>query len=182
MGSGRGKSRRVSALYPSEPLASQSPKPARGFDADKWADFLYSSGVEDTGVFSYYLGHKVAQEHVTATSISVADFVADLGKLASNLFADAVAVGALELPRGYNVNSFKFNACTDANKRWARNSVDVRLRDYPHVANGDPNTNCSFPVDPFTSMQAAKVADLLERIDGTLRVLERAVRAKNSSL
>ena len=100
MGTGRGKTRRASGLQPQ--LKTQGNiytdgPPTVIFQREKWLEFLRSTGVQSVKLQQYYLGR-------TAKDLQSADYE----KIVTELFADAVASGALTLPAPHKAEDFKF--------------------------------------------------------------------------
>ena len=111
MGSGKGKSRRASASAPSAAVADQRVV----WDEDKWNSFVRNTGLDYDGVNGmpgdgvklehYYLGER--EEGVSERG---EDIVADFVRMYAELFADAIAVGAISLPVPYKAEDFEFKA------------------------------------------------------------------------
>ena len=93
MGSGRGVTKRVRVS------SAQIISPVAVYNYEKWAEFLEKSGLRNVKACKYYLGR---DEHWTAYSEE------EHSRLITDLFADAVTVGALELPDPYVAHDFKF--------------------------------------------------------------------------
>ena len=100
MGSGRGKTRRAQALV------SQAAKQTKKFDAafqeDKWKEFVRDSGLRKVNLQQYYLGKIVP---------NLTDSEAEV--IITNLFNDAVLVGAITLPANCVSDDFQFFIETD---------------------------------------------------------------------
>src|ERR1022692_1145024 len=93
MGSGRGATKRV------QTVSAQTTSPTVVYDYKKWGEFLEKSGLRNVKACKYYLGR---DEHWTAYSEE------EYTKLITDLFADAVEVGVLELPSFYVAENFEF--------------------------------------------------------------------------
>ncbi len=117
MGSGQGKSRRGQVVSPrlEAQASTRTPVPAAQrrnhlavFQEQKWAEFLKKSDLEGTTIIKYYLGS------VPKTLVE-----ADYEKMITELFADAVTVGAILLPvqyrhpAPYTVEDFVFTVSPD---------------------------------------------------------------------
>ena len=102
MGAGQGKIRRVRAV-----VAAASPQ-VYYYDK-KWEEFVAKSGILEMDTLAYYLG-KTPDELTSA----------EQGKFFTELFADAVVVGAIVLPAPYVAEDFRFH-------------VDAGKNDYDHV-------------------------------------------------
>ena len=103
MGAGQGKSRRtqiVSAGAKTQ-IAAAGAKTVLALpvlDDKKWEQFVHSSELETVNVYQYYLGRNDLPRYNND----------EHRKVAKELFEDAVAVGALNLPSSYNVDDFEF--------------------------------------------------------------------------
>ena len=91
MGSGKGRTRRAQATS----FAKQGQEVT--WDVDKWNEFVDGETMKNVMVDEYYLS-KGAMESA----------LENYGLVFSELFADAVAVGAIVLPDGVNVDDFRF--------------------------------------------------------------------------
>ena len=100
MGSGKGKQRRVQAAtaqpVPDDLRDKRSSVSTEEERKRKWRIFAKKSGVAGVKITQYYLGRDVIPT------------VSDCNKMASELFNDAVQVGAVVLPDGYSVEDFEF--------------------------------------------------------------------------
>src|ERR1035437_6868886 len=88
MGSGKGKTRRAKAVAP--PTITQGVL----YDQRKWREFVGSHELQHVTVRDYYLGGTVSPS------------AADYARMFSELFQDAVAVGAITLPAPYQAEDF----------------------------------------------------------------------------
>ena|ERR1035437_2933334 len=110
MGAGQGKTRRASGLQPTtEPAVIGTM-----VDERAWKTFVAQSLPPSTKLFSYYLGKDAA------TSESI-----DYQKLVSELFADAVAVGAVLLPAPLTADKFEFSTYRNS----GREQLTIRAAD-----------------------------------------------------
>src|ERR1039458_2180378 len=91
MGSGRGQARRTQKPFMQIPTRPTQEMP-------KWGEFVKTSGLEKTRVFAYYLNDAHTQGHAYF----------EREKLTTELFQDAVSVGAITLPPPYKVDDFEF--------------------------------------------------------------------------
>src|ERR1039458_7396087 len=96
MGSGKGKSRRSQskelAVGSKSPAVSKEPTRV-AFHPKKWEEFAQRKGMPELGLWSYYCGQPpVGKNHMGSSSKAFNAVVA-------GLFADAVAVGAIEIGR-----------------------------------------------------------------------------------
>ena len=89
MGSGKGKTRRVGAAATRADLVV--------FEQSLWQDFVSDSGLGDTPLAQYYLGRNVRRYKGS-----------EFERVLNELFADAVAVGAITLPPSYRAEYFIF--------------------------------------------------------------------------
>src|ERR1035437_9366324 len=108
MGSGKGQARRARAVQTSAQLAKAV------WHEERWGEFVKSSGIAKTKAFSYYLG----KGHTRWQTES------DAAQVTEELFGDAVGVGAIVLPSGYEVEDFKFEVGPDINT-----GVTISLRE-----------------------------------------------------
>ena len=126
MGSGRGQSRRaqaVQALFIPEAIWAE----------EKWSEFLKSSGLERTKIFSYY------SEDRWKKMLSEGE----REKLTAELFKDAVAVGAIILSADYEVDDFEFKVKSE--KGAYNPAIDVFLKKRPDLdRRGVVNVHYSF--------------------------------------
>ena len=94
MGAGKGKSRRAQSNLSTENETGVSvvsqPK--------KWEEFVYDGGLQDVCLYDYYHGAG------SRNQCSPAEYKMIVGEL----FADAVAVGALSLPNPWKADDFEF--------------------------------------------------------------------------
>src|ERR1017187_6209721 len=101
MGSGRGKNRRAAALIVTrqdQVLFGQGLlKNPVVYDPAAWQDFVRESELGSVPIAEYYLGRNA--QHYTGPEHE---------KVMDELFADAVAVGAITLPPSYKAQSFTF--------------------------------------------------------------------------
>ena len=114
MGSGKGKTRRTSGLQPGSRITSGapqlraqtqkttwSPPPYIYEDSfDKWTEFVHDSGLEGTNYFKYYLGDDYSVNNSATWTVP------NMEKAFNELFEDAVAIGAIELPQSYVAEDF----------------------------------------------------------------------------
>ena len=100
MGAGQGKMRRV--LRPGLESGAQAKAAVNraSFDRAKWEKFVAESGLERVRISDYPLGRDA---EVTVLLITPHQ------KMVTELFQDAVAVGALTLPDAYGAEDFQFN-------------------------------------------------------------------------
>jgi hypothetical protein len=95
MGSGKGQSRRALA-------AATTSSPARAaFQGSKWQSFVMDSIPERTSLNEYYC-------HGRQSPLSVKKADLYWNKLATDLFLDAVTVGAISIPGQYSPEDFEF--------------------------------------------------------------------------
>src|ERR1035437_6915780 len=73
------------------------------FDEGKWNDFVNGAGLERMRMDRYYLGGALPRNLTKRTKLGCE-------KLLTNLFADAILVGAVVLPDPYNYEDFTFKA------------------------------------------------------------------------
>ena len=93
MGSGKGKSRRTNAATAAlRTVAHATP------DEEKWHDFVESCELASVGILRYYLGR--SPRKLTAE---------DCELVLTELFSDAVTVGAIALPEPYKAEDFAFD-------------------------------------------------------------------------
>src|ERR1035437_6498353 len=91
MGSGKGKTRRVQATTSGTAVEEVV------LVEKKWASFLEDNHIGRIKVYKYYFDN-IPQQPVAS----------DYEGAITELFADAVSVGAITLPSPYNVESFQF--------------------------------------------------------------------------
>ena len=123
MGSGKGKSRRGRAVRPqmnTQTVAAPGTLTARdevrwlrimrasklevGFDMDVWRRFIAANGLSKVNVYKYY--------QVSVNS-ALPLRLADYERVLTELFADAVTVGAIVLPGAYKPEDFEFRVGTN---------------------------------------------------------------------
>src|ERR1017187_8346567 len=93
MGSGKGKTRRAQAVArPTKPKVK-----AAVHHPEKWEEFIRAAGLEDVKVYDYYLGQRSSHSNSNL----------ERSRVATELFEDAVAVGAIVLPKPYVIGDFK---------------------------------------------------------------------------
>jgi hypothetical protein len=118
MGGGKGKSRRVRSVT----LSSQ-PAQVLTEKWTEWQEFVWGSKMGDVQLHEYYLG--TAPEELTSE---------DYEKLLTELFSDAVAVGAIALPDPYRPDDFAFRIVGDksTNVGWRRDAdAEIVLKSEP---------------------------------------------------
>ena len=93
MGSGRGQTRRVQVIAKPPNVAA---------DELAWQEFVENGKMEDVTLYQYY----ILRDGKDLTSWRSTEPVSLI--IASELFEDMVAVGALTLPDGYDVEDFGF--------------------------------------------------------------------------
>jgi hypothetical protein len=93
MGAGKGKSKRAQSTLPAA-LNSTTVS----YNEDAWARFVHEIDWAGTHVYDYYLCQNDIWEHTSE----------EHEKVATELFADAVDVGALILPPGCTSKEFQF--------------------------------------------------------------------------
>src|ERR1039458_4211841 len=112
MGTGRGKSRRAQAL------ASKSPGTQRlSFERQKWDDFVQNSGMGEVKAYRYYRW---------PPKKSVVFY--DAEEMITELFMDAVDVGAIFIPDGYSAEDFVFKK---AFSLLSGNKMEINLKGKP---------------------------------------------------
>src|ERR1039457_6647606 len=115
MGSGKGRARRAQAKKSLDVV----------FNATKWYDFVQDGEVEQVRVDEYYLGGE-------DDGLDEADYE----RIYSELFADAVVVGAVSLPAGYAPDDFEFRVggiAQHVHDRDGADDVRVALKSNPQV-------------------------------------------------
>ena len=119
MGSGKGKNRRAQA-----PSATSNPETTEhvAYDADKWREFTNSEGLWGMRVYDYYLGEG-NDRYPTKKEYE---------KVMSELFQDAVDVGAFSLPSPYKAKDFVFQALTDVS-RTEEQEIKISLKNKPNL-------------------------------------------------
>ena len=127
MGSGQGRTRRsraATARLNAPAASSPSDVPTRGavFNRQKWQVFLRESDLEGMSLHKYYLGKK--DSHVP-------DY--QLEKVVTELFADAVEVGAIILPSPYKPADFEFKVKASDGFGLDSSRIDVSLLGKPHI-------------------------------------------------
>src|ERR1035437_9527614 len=128
MGSGKGKVRRSQAGIKAAPPSLQK----TWCDASKWVEFIEDNGLEDGLLYEYYLGANAAKCSGDAAT----------AKVFSELFADAVTVGAINLPEPYVAADFEFQISSGAPHGWVNRAAKVVLKGEP----GLRTRGKSFPV------------------------------------
>ena len=93
MGAGKGKARRGQVTV-------SSGEAIFAMDMNKWQDFVSGSGLEGVTLREYY----VEDFTVNALGISPGAYT----KIIAEIFADAVAIGAIVLPKPYKADDFEF--------------------------------------------------------------------------
>src|ERR1039458_6255214 len=97
MGSGKGRAKRAQGIPASKALP-RGPQPLIVSPGQqKWHDFVANSELEDVNIHEYYLGH---------TYPSPTD--EGYEKMVTELFADAVEVGAVVIPDELRAEDFTF--------------------------------------------------------------------------
>ena len=109
MGSGRGKTRRVQS---SAGLAAQA-IPHLLFDKGEWDEFVDGHDLVFVNLYEYYLGRP--GNHIDSSETK---------KVMDELFADAVAVGAIVLPDDYGVDDFEF-------RMLGRGRIEISMKNEP---------------------------------------------------
>src|ERR1039458_209133 len=100
MGSGKGRTRRVRAATAS---AGNKTKIVR-FRVTPWDEFLKSTGVGLIEISQYYLNKTLQGQKWNRPNLTDVE----CEQILTGLFADAVAVGALAVPRPYSIDDFRF--------------------------------------------------------------------------
>src|ERR1035437_3437467 len=113
MGSGKGQARRTQVVYQTQPALTVP------CDQDKWLKFVQESGLTGVKVYKYYLGEKAKKTYTDA----------EHGKVLAELFADAVAVGAVALPKPSTLADFEF--LVDSSSQNPR--MNIRLKRKPDL-------------------------------------------------
>src|ERR1035437_2941399 len=96
MGSGKGKTRRLRTARPQAVTETVAEKDKIMFQQEKWDEFIKDGGIWDEKFYDYYLEQPPEQFNDK-----------DYEQLMAELFADAVAVGALPLPEPYTCEDFE---------------------------------------------------------------------------
>src|ERR1035437_2211937 len=113
MGAGRGQTRRTQATATA----------AVAYDEGKWDEFVHGADVKSMNVFEYYAPKLLQKlERGTAGGPGYASW----DMIFRELLEDAIACGAVVLPRGYYVGSFEILFTADADG--ANDLVNVRRR------------------------------------------------------
>src|ERR1035437_3830589 len=127
MGAGKGKTRRSKTALSTGLVAV--------FDESRWAEFAENSELRNVGIYEYYLGARPAEiTHV------------DHERIATELFKDAVAIGSLVLPEGYDPEDFEF--VMDPSYQFP---ISVGLK-------GKPETQTSLKFNPFYWLEKSSTA------------------------
>src|ERR1035437_7383849 len=126
MGSGKGKSRRARAAH-SDQVSAPAATPAVLYSPEKWKEFAENGELERVRILRYYLG-QIPQRN---TKISLEELNELYEKAATELFTDAVAVGAITLPSPYSVDDFEFKIATgETIDKW---QINICLRGNPEL-------------------------------------------------
>jgi hypothetical protein len=64
---------------------------------EKWTEFIETAGLEGVKIYDYYLGYRSSPKYSDV----------ERSRAAAELFADAVAVGAIVLPKPYVTGDFE---------------------------------------------------------------------------
>jgi hypothetical protein len=123
MGSGKGKSRRTSGLKPAV-KAQRTP-----FNEITWNDFVEDGGLKNFNLYKYYdVVDELGEPRQQPTG-------ADYEKVIWELFADAVAVGAIILPDTLAASDFIFAIKTISSGRVTYGQdMRVSLKGKPEVS------------------------------------------------
>ena len=106
MGAGKGQTRRVQGRVSGvrhAPVKTKATKWVKvKFNRSEWAQFLKDSRLANVNIYKYYLG-----------SIPSKITFEDYDKVLTELFADAVEVGAVVLPEPYKAADFRLEAASN---------------------------------------------------------------------
>lgn len=108
MGSGKGKARRVQTASV-KAVSATATIPRTKYDRRVWSQFVKDSELKSLSLREYYLGsyenpNPKTWGYLTEESVTVDGSL----KILTELFADAVDVGAIILPPPYNAADFEF--------------------------------------------------------------------------
>jgi hypothetical protein len=118
MGSGHGKGRRAQVVFHTArtTVPDTVDKPiVVVFDSQKWGGFLRSQKLTKQNLSQYYAlrdgkGGAPVYDYHGDVQVPGDLFPDEVKEVSENLFADAVAVGAIVLPDPYNVEDFGFGS------------------------------------------------------------------------
>ena len=166
MGSGKGKNKRAKAAH--APIAQNTPQGDIVFDELKWDEFVQSN-LKGKNIYKYYLG---------TLPITVTDYEHE--QVMTELFEDAVAVGALPLPSPYQAKDF---------------AIRIRIAQHPEVFGAGLQANLflikeseaqanKFPIAYYLdntehNMDHKYVKYWLRQLRGAINLLLSTERAKN---
>jgi hypothetical protein len=131
-----------------------------------WAEFMKLSGLRKVNLHEYYLG-----------SPSPDASTAEYQKIITELFEDAVAVGALILPPPYKTKDFLFQVGPSRNPTLADigvMQVEAVLSSYPQVAQ---NVVLATHLNEVNTLSGGHVADALGFVANAVGRLVEARRA-----
>ena len=114
MGSGEGQTRRMQATAPTVGVLNK----VLALDPDKWEEFVNESGIEHVSAYKYYLG-----------TLPGKCGAAEHEKVTTELFADAISVGALILPPPYIAADFEFKMVPGS-----INKLNIILKQQPELS------------------------------------------------
>jgi hypothetical protein len=135
-----------------------------GLSRSAWEDFVQSSELSRTSLYNYYLGKK--------PDTNVSSRAGEYEKLLTGLLLDAVDVGALTLPDGYDAKDFKFDM--------GLRTRYVGRATITHQRHKDITEECLFKTPTFrdnaTLGTEAVKGELANIKDGLSRLIERIER------
>ena len=132
-------------------------------DWDKWTDFVSSAGLKNVSVAKYYLG-KEAKDCLDS----------EYGLILTGLLADAVAVGAVELPEGYAPEDFVFRNSPEHARQ-----TRVILKNRPRIEPNGGQLN-HYYVQHSRRMDHGNTNFVLGRIVAAIDLLAAADKAINT--
>ena len=144
MGSGKGQTRRARTSTP-----APQPLPVAGELKQKWAEFISDSELQMVSLYQYYL-------RKSSRKILYVDYE----RVVSELFQDAVAVGAIVLPSAHSVEDFEFKLDISQAGYTTQHRLMMRLTN--RTGTSLQLLSPYYYLDPDVTMESANVVIFLE--------------------
>ena len=166
MGSGRGKNRRSQATTTPAAKGKRKPRWAEVFNESIWNEFVIDGDLKNYNLYKYY-GVLDASGNAPQQPSH-----ADYEKVITELFADAVAIGAIALPSPHKAEDFAFKIGTvTSGTRLYGQEVQISLKASPDQQRKMGHPGSYYALDGRRTMSSRDVLHFVRRVDNCVRDL-----------
>ena len=145
-------------------VKTNAPRPLYPIKIDlewwKWDEFVNNCGLVNKKLYDYYLGKNINNRTVNADE-----------KLITELFADAVEVGALILPPPHTTQDFIFTATDFTLKANGKNNINIYVALKPRTSKKKRANEILWYLQKDLTMSNPEVIGILDSLSRPIRSL-----------